>query len=211
MPLEYVFAAGAAGTTVLALMARHDRLVAREKRRRIFADVLDRFDDGQISFDGSGLAELKGRAGGLDLHLTLIPDTMTIRRLPQLWLSVTALRPMSIAGAGVAILVRPSGADFYSLTERMDVRFDPPPALPWEVLVRGESNAAKTTLDAITPVAARLLADPKIKEVAVTSRGARLIWQLAEGRRGQHLLLRQADFGDAVLELADLDRLMQGV
>ena len=205
MPLELVFAAGAASVTAVTWLAHCERQAIRGRRRLILDPVVALFDDARVTTDGAGIPKLEGRYRGLDLRLDLIPDTMTIKRLPQLWLSVTALQPLPIANAGIAILIRPSGADFYSLTEKMAERFDPPSCLPWESLVRGETDKSASTLAAIAPEAARILSDPKIKEIAATQRGVRIVTQLAEGKRGQHLLLRQCDFEGAELTPALLD------
>lgn len=199
MALELVFAASAAGTTALAWLAHRERQTIRARRRVIFDPVVALFDDPHVTTDGAGIPKLEGRYRGLDLKFDLIPDTMTIKRLPQLWISVTAIQPLPIADAGIAILIRPSGADFYSLTERMSERFDPPPSLPWECLVRGETDKSENTLARIAPEAARILSDPRVKEIAATKRGVRIVTQLAEGKRGQHLLLRQCDFEGAAL------------
>lgn len=208
MSLELVFAASAAGTAAVTWLAHRERQTIRSSRRLILDPVVSLFDNPHVTADGAGIPKLEGRYCGLDLKLDLIPDTMTIKRLPQLWLSVTAIQPMPIADAGIAILIRPSGADFYSLTEKMSERFDPPPSLPWEILVRGETASSAATLAAITPDAARILADPKVKEIAATKRGVRIVTQIAEGKRGQHLLLRQCDFEGAELFPERLDALV---
>jgi hypothetical protein len=207
--LELVFAAGAAGTTALAWLAHRERQTIRGRRRAILDPIVPLFDAPLLTTDGAGIPSLEGRYQGLDLKLNLIPDTMTIKRLPQLWLSVTTIQPLPIADAGIAILIRPSGADFYSLTEKMAERFDPPSRLPWESLVRGETGKSAGTLALLAPEAARILADPKVKEIAVTKRGARIVYQLSEGKRGQHLLLRQCDFEGAQLSPGLLEAIVK--
>lgn len=211
MSLELVLAAGAAGTTALAWLAHRERQTIRGRRRLILDPVVALFDDPHVTTDGAGIPKLEGHYRALDLKLDLIPDTMTIKRLPQLWLSVTAIQPLPIADAGIAILIRPSGADFYSLTERMSERFDPPPSLPWECLVRGETDKSEDTLARIAPEAGKILSDPKVKEIAATKRGVRIVTQLAEGKRGQHLLLRQCDFEGAALSPQLLDTIVSNL
>ncbi len=211
MSLELVLAAGAAGTTALAWLAHRERQTIRGRRRLILDPVVALFDDPHVTTDGAGIPKLEGHYRALDLKLDLIPDTMTIKRLPQLWLSVTAIQPLPIADAGIAILIRPSGADFYSLTERMSQRFDPPPSLPWECLVRGETDKSEDTLARIAPEAGKILSDPKVKEIAATKRGVRIVTQLAEGKRGQHLLLRQCDFEGAALSPQLLDKIVSNL
>lgn len=208
MPIEVLYAAGAAGVTALAFLARHERLLIKARRQLVLDHVREAFTDAQLTTDGAGIPCIEGRYRGQLLRIEFIPDNMTIRRLPQLWVSVTALRPLELANAGLAVLVRPSGADFYSLTNHMHTHFDPPHGFPWECLVRGQSDRAAATLARIAPAAAGILADAKVKELAFTERGTRIVYQLAEGLRGKHLLLRQCDFEDARLEPELLDRLV---
>lgn len=208
LPINAVFAAGAAGVTALAFLARHERNVVRARRELMLEPVRASFSNPVYATDGAGIPRIEGTYRGRHIRVDLIPDTMTIRRLPQLWLSVTAIKTHLAPEAGVAILVRPSGTDFYSLTEHMSLHLDPPHDFPLDCLVRGQGAASRSTLNAITPAVTRILADPRVKELAVTNRGARVVYQLAEGRRGQHLILRQCDFDEARLERDLLDRLI---
>jgi hypothetical protein len=202
-----LFAATAAGVTVLALLARHERHLVKSRRRLMLDGIEPLFSSASLTADGAGIPRIEGVYQRRRLTIDLIPDTMTIRRLPQLWVSVTALAPLPLQNKGIAVLVRPSGADFYSLTEHMEERFDPSASFPWECLVRGQTDAARATLDRVSPAVTAILADPKVKEIGVTSRGLRIVYQLAEGKRGQHLLLRQCDFEGARLKPELLERL----
>lgn len=208
LPIEAVYAAGAAGVTALAFLARAERKLVKARRALMIEPVRDAFDSATIDTDGAGIPRIDGVYRRRRVRIDLIPDNMTIRRLPQLWVSVTALKPLAGEDEGVCVLMRPSGADFFSLTSNMHTHFDPPPQFPWECFVRGQNDAAGRTLARIAHVAGNILSDPKVKEIAITSRGARIVYQLAEGRRGQHLLLRQCDFDEARLEPDLLDRLI---
>jgi hypothetical protein len=156
-----------------------------------------------LSLGGDEFPKLAGRHRGRRVHAELIPDTMTIKRLPQLWLSVTLLQRLP-GISSFAVLVRPSGNDFYSLTESFRESLIPPPGLPWEVLIRGETSNAQAHLDHLAGLLSAILSDPRVKEVAVTARGLRIVLQAGEGRRGEHLLLRQAVFDDAGVGAAQM-------
>lgn len=208
LPIEAVFAAGAAGVTALAFLARAEHKLIKARRGLVIDPVRDLFDSASITTDGAGIPRIDGVYLRRRVRIEFIPDNMTIRRLPQLWVSVTALKPLAAEDEGISVLVRPSGADFFSLTSNMHTHFDPPPQFPWECLVRGQSDASGATLSRISHVAGNILSDAKVKEIAVTSRGARIVYQLAEGRRGQHLLLRQCDFEEARLQPDLLDCLV---
>ena len=122
LTLGTVAAIGAA----LATLAGRERRALRAARSSILDAVEGQFRSAQLTTDDAGFPRLAGVISGRHLRLDLIPDTMTIRRLPQLWLAVTDVQPLPLVNRGVAILVRPSGADYYSLTERMTHRLDPP-------------------------------------------------------------------------------------
>jgi hypothetical protein len=199
-----VAAAGIVATTVLALQESRK---LRASRSAILNPIKGLFNDQKLTFDGAGFPSLSGVLDGRQTRLELIPDTMTIRRLPQLWLSMTDVCDLPLAGSGVAVLVRPSGADYYSLTERMQEQLEVPASFPWECLIKGESTQSQKTLIGVSKVAARILADPRVKEFAITARGIRIIRQLAEGKRGDHLLLRQSAFAGAEVTPRDISEL----
>jgi hypothetical protein len=198
------------GAVALAWVARRERQAIRVGRSGMLDAVTPLFDKVFLSRGDDGFPSLTGTIGEHCLRLELIPDTLTLRRLPQLWLRLTLLEPLPVS-AGFGVLARPSGAEDYALTPRFQQRLAPPGALPAETLARGGNAGAGLALRAAAPAIAALLKDRRIKEVAATPKGLRVIFQLAEGRRGPHLLLRQCDFVGASLAPADLLRLHDGL
>jgi hypothetical protein len=188
-------------------VALREHRALRASRRSLISNCLTLLDNGKIEPGPAEFPRLRGKHQGRLIHVDLVPDTMTIRRLPQLWLSVTRLEPLPLEG-GIAVLVRPSGNDYFSLTETFTHTLSPPGQLPWEVLVRGETPACQAIANDAADAIASILADPKVKEVAITPKGVRIVRQAAEGRRGEHLLLRQAIFDDADIPREDFDRIL---
>lgn len=201
--LIYLIAVPAFAAVIAMAVREHRRL--RASRRGLLTDCAGVLDAGVLTHGGDDFPSLSGSWRGKPVHVRLIPDTLTIRRLPQLWLSVTWLAPMPRAGA-FAALQRHSGYEFYGLTASFEQRLEPPAGLPAEMLIRGKSAHSQFLLDAMAEPLRAIFADPLVKEVAVTPRGLRLIRQADEGRRGEHLLLRQAVFDNAQVPTADLER-----
>lgn len=215
MPSIEFIVVSCVSAAVVAAMALRDHRAARRQRESMLDACAGLVDAARIDRGADGFPQLAGRWKGREVRVALIADTMTIRRLPQIWLSVTLL-DTNAGRPGLAALVRPSGADFYSLTERFTERFDTPPGFPGEIWIRGSSPAAERLLDKAAPVMADVFSDARVKEIAATDRGFRIIRQAAEGRRGPHLLLRQVAFdetsvpADLVAEtLAGLERLQR--
>lgn len=136
-PLAWVLVVTAIGIAWVARLSWRENIQRRARHAAVFEPIAGAFGNPRLAYEESGFPRIEGRYKGQNLRLDLIPDTMTIRRLPQLWLSITSVEPLPLADAGVAILVRPSGADYYSLTERMSEHLPVPAAFPNECWVRG--------------------------------------------------------------------------
>jgi hypothetical protein len=176
----------------------------RGSRRTLLSGCAHVLDLAHIAHGGDGFPRLTGTHGGRAVHVDLIPDTMTIRRLPQLWLSVTMLDTQP-GLPGLDILVRQSGNEFYALTDRFTHRLEASEGFPDEVMIRGAGAPAKRLLDALAMPLRQVLSDPGVKEIAITAKGLRIVRQAGEGRRGEHLLLRQAIFDEADVSASDLE------
>jgi hypothetical protein len=198
----FIFVAIIAGP--LAWLAIRDHKKLRTSRKSLLDGCLPLFDRPVLSHGGDSFPAVSGTVANHRVDVRLISDTMTIRRLPQLWLQVTAIERVPDI-AGIAALVRPSGYEFYSLTTGFDHVMDTPTSFPREVLVRGENPRAEQTLQKLAAPMAAILSDPTVKEIAVTRQGLRIIRQAGEGRKGEYLLLRQAVFDDAAVSAADLE------
>jgi hypothetical protein len=183
-----------------------DHRATKAGRRSVLDDCGDALDRAQLTHAADHFPRLTGHHHGREVRVDLLCDTMTIRRLPQLWMSTTLL-DQNPELPGFAILVRPAGTEFYSLTSRFEHRLETPAGFPEEVLIRGDAGAERL-LDELRAILSDVLADRRVKEVAVTPRGLRIIRQAAEGKRGDHLLLRQSVFENASVPPGDLARVV---
>lgn len=195
------------GLALIAFIGRRDHAKQRETRRDLLQQCAGLLERSNINHGRDGFPNLEGRHLGRYVRAEFIPDTMTIRRLPQLWLSLSRIEPRP-ENSEFAVLVRPSGTEFYSLTAGYQHRLEPPPGLPAEILIRGSSPFAQEHLDRVGSIVGKILDDPKVKEIGVTKKGLRLVWQASEGRRGEHLILRQSVFDEADVTRSDFARLL---
>ena len=202
------FAAGLAGVAATAAMARRERRATLAHRTTIFDGCLGAFEESRKTTGRDGFPKIEGLIGGRSVTLKAVPDSLTTKRLPQLWVCVTLKAQLSIE-SDVAVLVRPTGAEFFALTHRLRARLSLPPSWPGEAMLRGSRLGAQTLVDAIEAPVAALLRDAKVKEVAVTRRGLRIVYQVDQGKRGEYLLLRQSAFADCELPSATLVKLLE--
>lgn len=211
MPLTLSILLLGAAIAFLLIFGRHEARVAAAARRSIIEPSLDVLSETKAEIDICGFPKMEGKFKGRAFRVSLVPDTLTFRRLPQLWLDVTLKRNMPTINGRLAILVRQSGADYFSLTDHLHDRLAPPENFPDVCLIKGDGPGARYILDRIAPYVAALLRDPKFKEIAITPRGIRIMRQLAEGKRGDHLILRQIVFEGARLDPEDLEDVIAAV
>jgi hypothetical protein len=200
MSLTLIIAA--AGAAAVSYLAVRDHRAAVGARRGLLDDCTSALDRSVLTHASDGIPQLTGSHRGRGIQIQLLPDTMTMRRLPQLWLSTTLL-DRNPGLPGFAILVRHCGTEFYSLTPHFPRRLDAPRGLPYEVLIRGDAGAERLLAE-LAPVLAGILEDKRVKEIAVTERGLRIVRQAGEGKRGEYLLLRQSVFENAAVPRGDL-------
>lgn len=196
--------------TILGWIAMRDHRARSASRRALLGDCARLFDRYALTHEGDCFPRLSGRIGARTVDVRLVCDTMTIRRLPQLWLQVTVLERLP-GMSGLAILVRPSGYEFYSLTNDFHHVIEPPADFPRELIVRGSNARSDDVFEKLAPAAAAILSDPLVKEIAVTPEGFRIIRQASEGRRGDYLLLRQAVFDETAVPAVVLEKALSDV
>ncbi|TMJ38525.1 MAG: hypothetical protein E6G89_11995 [Alphaproteobacteria bacterium] len=148
--------------------------------------------------DIAGYPQLVGRYRGLPVRLHPVIDTLAIRKLPSLWLLATIPEPLPLK-ATFDLMMRPAGPTTFSNFDHLPATLDSIPDLPPHAVVRTDDP------DHVLPhhvVASHLdvFQDPRAKELLITAKGVRLVWQLAEGDRVRYGIFRQADFGEIELD-----------
>ena len=195
--------------TMLAAMYLAQRRQLRTRRRACLDACVSSLDGPDIQQDGVNFPVLRGRYRGREVRIEPIVDDLSVRKLPQLWAIVT-LRAALPCGATVDAIARPQNTEFYSFWSRL--RHDVPQGSGWpaDVAVRTDDPYAlppATVLDRL----ARVFDDVRTKELVISPRGVRLVYQLAQGDRGGYLALRQARFAHVRVDGAIARHLLETV
>jgi hypothetical protein len=194
---------------LLVLPALYLREIRRMRRQRgqWFADCLPLLESYRVVQHGSGFPVLTGRYRGAEIRLEPVLDDMAWRKLPSLWLKATVLVSNPRRGS-LGFLVRPRGGEFYSPTAEMKERLPLPASFPRDALLCSDHRQT-------APVGAlegqvRLFDDPRMKELVITPRGTRLVYQAAQAQRAEYLVLRQAKFHETRADPGQVRTLLEG-
>ena len=210
MEIRYDIAAlCAAFAAALWLIYRHDRTRKKAVRGAYFDDCRFLFEDCRVVQRGTDFPILDGRYRGYRIRLEPVVDHMAVRKLPSLWLMVSLFGEFPVSGT-IDFLMRPQNTEFYSPSANLPISLPIPPEYPQHALLR-------TDIEDWPPVV-QLLArhmpifdDERTKELVVTSRGVRIVYQASEGERAYYMVLRQPEFGEPRLPAPLAQRLLEQV
>jgi hypothetical protein len=167
---------------------------ARAQQRAAFLDTCrPLFADIQVRIEPDGFPRLAGTHGESRFDLRVVPDTLTTRKLPALWLLVTMAEPQALS-ATWHLMLRPRGTETFSSFDRLPRALPPRPDLPLDSALRTDAPSGARPPLSLAPVVAALGED-LLKEVIVSPKGLRLTVLLDEAHRGRYLLFRDAEMG----------------
>jgi hypothetical protein len=191
---------------VLPWLYRRDARRQRQQRAALFSQCLELFQTYRVTQQGADFPTLEGTYGGFRVSLEPILDTVAWRKIPSLWLKVTVFAPNPQSGV-LDFLVRPQGAEFYSPSESLPHRLRVPEGWPQYAILCTDDRAHMPEPPLIAPHMA-VFDDPKMKELLVTPRGVRLVWQIWQAERSEYLVLRQAKFSGTAVDRAPVRLLL---
>lgn len=182
---------------------------ARAHARATFFDLCrPLLSDARHRLEPDGFPRIAGTYGGARFDLRVVPDTLTTRKLPALWLLVTMPEPQPLR-ATWHLMLRPRGTETFSSFGGLPRALPPRPDLPSDSVLRTDAPPG-----APPPALASLvetLGEDRLKEVILSPQGLRLTCLLEEAHRSRYLLFRDAEMGRTPLPPATLQPLLDAL
>lgn len=190
----------------LALRLIREASERSHARAGYFSAVKPLFDRGETRLQPTGFPRMTGRRRGLSFDLQAVPDTLTFRKLPALWVLVTLPEPLPLH-ATLDLMARPSGNEPFTRFPTLPQSLPTPPDLPKEIAIRSDDATRVPPHDLIARHA-DLFTDPRVKELVLSPKGLRIVILAEEADRGRYLIFREAEMGRAPLPPARLEPLL---
>lgn len=190
----------------LALSLLRESRTRTATRATYFDAVKPLFEGGETRVEPTGFPRMTGRRAGLTFDLQAVPDTLTFRKLPALWLLVTLPEPLPLH-ATLDLMARPSGNEPFTRFNTLPQSLSTPPDLPKEIAIRSDDASRIPPPDLIARHA-DLFADPRVKELVLSPKGLRIVVLAEEADRGRYLIFREAEMGRTPLSPARLEQLL---
>ncbi len=180
---------------------------ARRSARAGYLDLcLPLFATPRTAEAETGFARISGLFQGQMVDVQVVPDSLSLRKLPCLWLLVTVAEPLAVTGTYDAML-RATGAETFSRFGKLPIQIVTPQGFPENCSIRADVPGPMPAVAAIGRALARL-DKARLKELVLAPKGLRLVWLLEEADRGRYLLFRDAEMGGEPLLPAVLEPLM---
>lgn len=178
-------------------------------RASYFSDVAPLFDRVVSRIEPTGFPRVTGHLGPHAFDLQALPDSLTFRKLPALWVMVTLPEPMPVK-ATLDILARATGQEPFTRFSNLPESLPCPAFLPAGCGVRSDDASAVPSEQLLAPHAG-LFADPAVKELLISPKGLRLVILGDEAERGRYLIFRDAEVGLTPLSAARLSPLLDSL
>jgi hypothetical protein len=178
-------------------------------RAGFFAQSVPLLKDLRQEVQPTGFARVAGRYRGLAFDLQALPDTLSFRKLPALWVMVTLTEPQPLRGE-VHLMARATGQENFSTFGQMPVALTMPPDFPPDITLRASSLHALPEPGILARIA-DLFADPRLKEAVLSPKGLRLVILAEEADRTSYLIFRDAELGSLPLPAARLQVLLEAL
>jgi hypothetical protein len=164
-----------------------------QARAGYFDAVKPLFTGGETRIQPTGFPRMTGHRAGLAFDLQVIPDTLTFRKLPALWVLVTIPEPLPMK-ATLDLMARPLGTEPFTRFATLPQSLPTPPDLPKDLSIRTDDASTLSPIDLITRHA-DLFTDPRVKELVISPKGLRIVFLAEEADRGRYLIFREAEMG----------------
>jgi hypothetical protein len=197
----------AAAIACLTWIYRRDQRRLKSRRGQLFRDCTALLEQAELRQDGLGYPTLTGRYRHHRFHIDAVIDHIAVRKVPSLWLRVSLLE--SLPGiATLDILMRAQNVEFYSPANDLPHRLELPPDWPIDATVQTDDPDRLLPATMLTPHL-DIFRRPQAKELLITPKGLRLVYQASQADKLHYQVLRQANFElpvlspDLLLELMD--------
>jgi len=162
--------------------------------------------DARVVMTPHGFPRVAGRYRGRLFDWQAVPDALSYRKLPCLWLLVTLTEPMPVGGT-LDIMMRPAGGEVFSNFGTLTGRVTLPATFPDRAQARTDGAGALPP-EAVVADQAGLFARPRVKELVLSPKGLRLVWLAEEADRGRYLIFRDSEVGAAPVSSGVIQALM---
>lgn len=186
----------------------HGAARARARSRLAYFDrcasLLTRCRSGRSA---TGFPRIEGQYRGHRCDLQAVPDTLTFRKLPALWVLVTIPDPVPVR-ATLDLMIRATGLEPFSAFGRLPHEITVPAGFPEDCSLRTDEPGSLFSAEVLRPHL-ELFKDAGIKELVISPKGLRVVFLAEEADRSRYLIFRDAEMGRTPLASHRVEHILE--
>lgn len=197
------------GPAMLALLYRNFRLDqqnSQQNRRHLLDDCVSLLQNAQLTQVKDEFPSLTGVYNGFNVSLELILDTLAVRKVPPLWLTVGIDGKRAVKGS-LDVLVRPQNNEFYSPAWQWEGNLPVPAQWPAHSVIKYQQELA--SVDILSRFVPSLFSDERMKEILVLPNKLRLTYLAKQAARTEYMVLRNALIDATPIDKTQVEHLIQ--
>jgi len=177
-------------TVMLGLLYRSFR---RDQQNTIFVrghlldDCVGLFQNSNLGKTTSDFPRLIGEYAGYSVALELILDTLAVRKVPPLWLTVEVEGKREIKGS-LDIVVRPQNNEFYSPAWQWEGNLVTPANWPKHSIIKYQHE--HSSIAALSDHVPTLFEDDHVKELLILPNKLRITYLAKQAHKSEYMVLR---------------------
>ena len=183
-----------------------DQQSLKYAKTHLFDEAITLLEQAQLKQEGVDFPQMTGYFLGYEVKLTLIEDTLAVRKIPPLWLMVSIKGKLAIEGS-FDLIVRPSNQEFYSPAWQWDGNLQVPSHWPQHAVVKYQDSLIDVAkIDHCVP---QLFSDERTKELLITPWALRITYMAKQAERGEYLIMRNSVFSSEAIPLEVLENVLK--
>lgn len=191
---------------IMSAMHIHHRRRIKNQRAGMFAHCKTLFSEAKVTQDDVNFPVLEGHYQGFPIKLEPIADHVGFRKLPSLWLLITVKAPQPYKGV-FDFLVRPQNIEFFSPSEHLEHQLEVPGNWPQYATLKTDNPANMPPVERLDKHM-DLFDDNKTKELLITAKGIRIVYQANQANQNTYRTLRSLSFEDLTIKRERLQELL---
>ena len=183
-----------------------DQRIIQNAKAHLFDEVLAILDGGKLKQEGKDFPQVSGGFLGYEVKLSLIEDTVAVRKIPPLWLLITIQGKTAIQGS-FDLIVRPSNNEFYSPAWQWNGNLQVPSHWPQHSVIKYQDSLVDIAkIDALVP---KLFRDERAKELLITPSVLRITYMAKQAERGEYLIMRNSVFSGEAISVEVVEKVLK--
>ena len=184
----------------------HDQRSIKHAKAHLFDEVLGLLDGAKLKQEGKDFPQVSGVFLGYEVKLSLIEDTVAVRKIPPLWLLITIQGKTAIQGS-FDLIVRPSNNEFYSPAWQWNGNLQVPSHWPQHSVIKYQDSLVDIAkIDALVP---KLFRDERAKELLITPSVLRITYMAKQAERGEYLIMRNSVFSGEAISVEVVEKVLK--